>query len=306
MKVTAGALPLVPILLASCSTPAPDEFYRPTENVLEVLAVLRLHVDDDTYRFPAARDFTGKNVYYSSLARLERLEEIHAEKLKSGYLLGPMLFGKALALERMGEFELAARHYERVAEFGGDLRDPAQRGLEICDRLASIRAIAAEPNADLDEAMGVFDEQLDQLDALALEGSETHYRYIVQEEIERADRFRAEYFGARAALDPRLDTTALELYQWLVQRHSESKARNRHLLDLADQYVAVSRRYAQRVPPTTLRFDPAIFDEYAFGATRLYEAVSQQDGAIEKIEASRKLEAFLAFTLQVQDEKLPR
>ena len=56
----------------------------------------------------------------------------------------------------------------------------------------------------------------------------------------------------------------------------------------------------------TLRFDPPTFDEYAFGATRLYEAVSQQDGAIEKIEAARKLEAFLAFTLQVQDERLPR
>ena len=36
------------------------------------------------------------------------------------------------------------------------------------------------------------------------------------------------------------------------------------------------------------------------------ETAKRIQSAIEKIEAARKLEAFLAFTLQVQDEKLPR
>ena len=49
----------------------PDPRYRPAENVLEVIAVLRRHVPDDTYRFEAAQDFTGRNVYRSSLLRLE-------------------------------------------------------------------------------------------------------------------------------------------------------------------------------------------------------------------------------------------
>jgi hypothetical protein len=67
--------PLVLALLAACrSTPEVDPRYRPAENVLEVLAVLRHHVPDDTYRFPPARDFTGRNVYRSSLLRLESIE----------------------------------------------------------------------------------------------------------------------------------------------------------------------------------------------------------------------------------------
>jgi tetratricopeptide (TPR) repeat protein len=290
----------------ACQTPSVDSAYRPTESALEVLAVLRLHVDDDTYRFPPARDFTGKNVYYASLVRLERLEEIYQEKYRSGYLLAPIVFGKGLALERMGEYGLAARHYERVSELDSELAPVARRNRELCERLAGASALAPAPDDERKTIEAIFNDRTALLETLAQEVADSHYRYVVQEETERADRERAEYFSGRATLDRDFEVLALQQYQRLVQSHPESKARNRHLLDLGDQYAALSRRYASRFAPTTLRFDPATFDEYVFGATRLYEAVSQQDGAIEKIEAARKLEAFLAFTLQVQDEKLPR
>lgn len=297
---------LIAALAAGCQSPTPDAVYRPTESVLEVLAVLRLHVNDDTYRFAPARDFTGKNIYFSSLARLERLEEIHEDKLKAGYLAAPVLFGKGLALERMGEFELAARHYERVIELESELEENALHNRRVCERLAEAHALRPAAHVEPFEAGAVFDERVALLEALGTEVEGEHYSFVVREEIERAERERAEYFSARAGLDPRLDVVALQQYQRLVQRHPESKERNRNLLDLGDQYALLSRRYVSRFPPTTLGFDPATFDEYAFGATRLYEVVSQQDGAIEKIEASRKLEAFLAFALQVHDEKLPQ
>ncbi len=294
------------VLAAACRTPEPDATYRPTESALEVLAMLRLHIDDDTYRFPAARDFTGKNIYYGSLVRLERLEEIYAEKYKSGYLLAPIVFGKALALERIGEYGLAARHYQRVSELDGELREVARRNRSICERLSGALALVPAPQARAETAESVFNDRNRLLEQLGTEVEGTHQRYLVLEELERADRERAEYFAGRAALEPEFEVAALQQYQRLVQSHPESKLRNRHLLELGDQYATLARRYVARFPPTTLRFDPAAFDEYSFGATRLYETVSQQDGAIEKVEASRKLEAFLAFTLQVQDEKLPR
>lgn len=306
MTIRHLALAAVAIALAAgCRSPAPDAVYRPTESVLEVLSLLRLHVNDDTYRFAPARDFTGKNIYFASLARLERLEEIHEDKLRAGYLAAPVLFGKGLALERMGEFELAARHYERVTELETELAQNAQHNRDVCERLAEARPLRPEPDAQLAAAGAVFDQRVELLEILGSEVEGEHYRFVVREEIERAERERAEYFSARAGLDPRLDVVALQQYQRLVQRHPESKERNRNLLDLADQYALLSRRYVSHFPPTTLGFDPATFDEYAFGATRLYEVVSQQDGAIEKIEAARKLEAFMAFTLQVHHEKLP-
>ena len=111
LRFLRGAV-LIGCALGCASSPEPpDPAYAPTRSVLEVASLLRLHVDDDTYRFPPARDVTGKNVYRSAFARLESLEEIHSDKFASGYMLDVIWFAKGRALERLGEFELAARHY---------------------------------------------------------------------------------------------------------------------------------------------------------------------------------------------------
>lgn len=293
-------------LLACASPPAPDPAYAPTRSVLEVTSLLRLHVDDDTYRFPAARDVTGKNVYRSAFARLESLEEIHSDKFASGYMLDVIWFAKGRALERLGEFELAARHYQRVAELTSPLAQASMRGRSICETLAAERGSPPRPDADPQALLARFDEQRARLEKLLEQVGQTHYRPVIREEIERLDRELADYFAARSQLDPALDSLALQLQQEVVQDHRESKLHGRHLLSLADFYADLSRRYVRRVPATALDFEPAVFDEYANGATRIYEAVSRLDGNAEKLEAARKLEAFMAFTLQVYDERLPR
>ena len=294
------------VLLFACSTPDPDPRYRSTEGILETVAVLRLHVEDDTYRFPPARDFTGKNVYRVSLSRLESLEALHSEKLASGYMTDVILFAKARALERLAEFELAARYYERTNALDTPLAEAAREGQRICDALARAEGIVPGPRDDPDVALASFDRRRAELEELLEETRDTHYEYVVSGELERADRARATYFSARALLNRRLDALALQQYQELVARHPESKNRDRHLIDLADLYVALSRRYVESEPPSSLDFDPVTFDEYAHNASRLYAAVTLSDGSPAKLEAARKLEALLAFTLQVYDEKLPR
>src|SRR5262247_2398835 len=99
-----AALGIAGAALGCASTPAPDPAYRPAENVLEVVAVLRRHVPDDTYRFPPARDFTERNVYRSSLLRLENIERVHASALAAGYMDGVIAFAKGRALERLRAF----------------------------------------------------------------------------------------------------------------------------------------------------------------------------------------------------------
>jgi hypothetical protein len=294
--------------LSACA-PAPeppDPAYAPTRSVLETVSVLRLHVDDDTYRFPPARDVTGKNVYRSAFARLENLEEIHADKFASGYMLDVIWFAQGRALERLGEFELAALHYQRVADLTSPLREAALRGRATCEALAAERAAEPPPDADPQQLLARLDARRARLEALSEQVADAHYRPVIREEIERVDREAADYFAARSQLDARLDALALELQQQVVQEHRESKLAGRHLLALADFYADLSRRYVRRVPATALDFDPAVFDEFALGATRIYEAVSQRDGAVEKLEAARKLEAFMAFTLQVYDERMPQ
>lgn len=284
----------------------PEAAYRPTESVLEAIAVLRLHIDDDTYRYPAARDFNGKNIFLASLTRLERLEQIHEEKLSSGYLLAPTLFAKGRALERLGEHELAALHYQRVASFDSVLRRPAEESQEISELLSISRRAAPTLNATPERAIAIFESRSHPLDQRLPKTEGSHHWFVIQEEIERIDEARARYFGLRAQLEPELSKVSLAQFQRLLRRHPESKNHNRHLLDLADLYSGLARSYVERFPPTSLDYDPATFDEQVFGATRLYETVSNQDGSIEKIEAARKLEAFLAFVLRIQNEKLPR
>lgn len=301
-----AALALGFLGVLACRTPNPDAVYRPTESVLEVATLLRLHRDDDTYRFAPARDYTGKNVYRAALDRLESLEALYQDKFQSGYLDAEILFAKGLALERITEFTLAAEHFSHAASIESVLRDAAVLAATICERLDAARGIEPPHDATPEHAMAVFDERLRILDALLLEAGTSWHRPVIREEVERADLARAEYFRARWLLEPGLAAAVLQQYQVLLQQHAESKNRNRHLIALADLYSDFSRRYAARHPPVSLRFDPATFDEYAKSAHRLYESVSQQDGAVEKLEAEHKLEAFTAFTLEIHEQKIPR
>src|SRR5262249_20842970 len=59
-----GALVLTASALTACaSPPETDPRYQPSASALEIIAVLERHVNDDTYRFEPARDFTDRNVY---------------------------------------------------------------------------------------------------------------------------------------------------------------------------------------------------------------------------------------------------
>ena len=241
-----------PILIAlclACSTPPPAATYAPTENVLEVVALLRLHIDDDTYQFPPARDFTGKDIYRSSLNRLEGFEEIHSETFKSGHLQDVVLFAKGRALERITEYDLASLHYAKVEEMDSPLAEPARRGREINARLRRANLVRPSSQMSLENALAAFEERQALLEQLEREVDPSHYVYVVREELERTDVARAEYLRARRRIDDGLDATALRQYQRLVQRNQRSKFRNRHLLDLGDLYVDLSRDYARRVPP---------------------------------------------------------
>ena len=320
-SVATLTLLLVTVLGTGCQTfssKQEEALYSPSEGILETVAVLRRHVPDDTYRFPTATDFSGRNVYRASLLRLESLERAETDALRSGYMDPVILFAKARALERLRAYDLAAQHYRESARISEELRPTALESAALCERFASALQIGLEltdPLAevgvplftmDVDRVRFELDERITQLSILESELSDSHYRYLAQEEIERADMIRARYFLGMRFVLPDGTLLALQELQRVATRHGASKNRLRHLLVLADFYARLAREYTEAVPPASLAFDPARFSELSDAAIQLYELVGSHDGRPEKLEATRKLEAFLALTLGIDADRFDR
>ncbi len=311
---------LVLPLASGCSTAKKKKLqatYGPSESILEVVAVLRRHVPDDTYRFPPARDFTGRNVYRSSLLRLENIERIHTDALASGYMDDVIGFAKGRALERLRAYDLAAQHYREVAVRGSDLAEPARRSASVCERIHGAVQVGMDIDDPLeafekgslamsirvDEEIALLEERVALLSLLLEEVRGTHYAPVVLEEIERADEIRTDYVLRIRYVLPNGQIRALGELQRTLSRHAASKRRLRHTLDLAVFYDELAHEYVAAIKPEGLRFDPARFEELVDPATQLYQSVATEDGTPEKLEASRRLEAFLAFRLQVDGDR---
>lgn len=304
-------------MLAGCrSTPHLEERYAASASALEVVAVLRRHVPDDTYRFEPARDFTGRNVYRSSLLRLENLERVHAEGLRAGQMDGVIAFAKGRALERIRAYGLAAESYRIAAEREAALRAEALRSIDLCEGIhESLGApVGIEPahTGDASAFLGIpapdavladFETRNAQLESLARAAEGTHHVAVLREEIERADVERARYFVRLRDVIQDGDVRAVAELQRVVLHHPESKRASRHLLDLADLYAELSAEYVERHPPESLSFDPVEFRDLVDSGARIYEMVAARDGTPEKIEASRRLEAFLAFSIGVDRDR---
>jgi hypothetical protein len=298
--------------VACSSTPEADPRYRPAENVLEVVSVLRRHVPDDTYRFEPAQDFTGRNVYRSSLLRLESLEPLHSEALRASDMEGVIAFAKGRALERLRAYGLAGQEYRLAARLDRELAVEAGRSADLCEALHEVSRVGIDLDdlaaqvglsTDVDAVLARFERRDARLEELERVVAGTHHTYVVREEIERSDVARAEYFVAMRQILPEGDVRAAAELQRLVTRHRDSKHANRHILAVAELYEALAVEYVDAHPPESLQFDPVRFQELIDATSRLYEVVASQDGKPEKLEASRRLEAFLAFALRVDRDR---
>jgi hypothetical protein len=312
LAVVAGVITATAAGCSSMSKKKLEASYAPTESVVEVVAVLRRHVPDDTYRFAPATDFTGRNVYRASLLRLENLELLHQDALRAGHVDPVIAFAKGRALERLRAYDLAAEHFE-AAKRNAVLREDAEHAARINQALAEAVKIGLQledplsPSSalpsDSEQVVAGLDRRVDRLSALLSQDNGAPYDAILREEIERADVTRASYFDATRHIRPGGNVRALGELQRVIARHAPSKYRGRHLIALADLYAALAREYVAVNPPESLTFDPASFRELVDATTRIYEGVGSLDGTPEKLEAARRLEAFLAFSLQVDSER---
>jgi tetratricopeptide (TPR) repeat protein len=267
----------------------------PAGDLLDVVKDFQRLAKEDTYRFPIPKDVTGVNIMKATLVRLGDYE-----KKNPGKFTDIVQFNKALALERLREYDQAASYYRKVADTEGRLAAAAAKNAEILDTFMRIRDKPL-PTEDPFKYIEGLDEKVAAWNQLTQKYRGTAYEYLARVEEERIDRAKVAFVEAnRYRLKEGNQLTILG-YSQLVTKHQQSKNVQRFLLDFGDFYAQLAKEYASQYDPEGLTFDLATFDQFAKSALKLYTEVAQVDGIVEKIEAQAKIEAIRGL-----NEKLTR
>jgi hypothetical protein len=266
--------------------------FAPYEDVLEVLAELTWHLRDDVYRFPPPHDPTGHDLYQLCLRRLENWEMRYPGRLRD-----VTTFGRAAALERLGEYRRAADLYGQVAGGASPLAARAREAGERADAFARAAALPEEAHG-LDTALAALRKKLDAWDALvkAHGGTPAEALALVEEE-------RLERRAARLVVEHRKDladgdAAAERALRFLIEKHADSKLLPAHVLGLADFYADLAREYVEQ-NERPLAFDQEQFVARADRALDVYRKVATWDGSPEKPEAQARFAAFEAWKTTV-------
>ena len=231
----------------------------PYEDLIEVLATLTWHLRDDVYRFPPPKDPTGHDLYKLSLTRLESWE-----KRFPGRMRDVTTFGRAQALERLGEYQRAADAYGAGRGDAG-LAARRRRRRDGAERAAAFAAAAALPEDGdgVEEQLGALRRKLDAWGALVerLQGHAVRVRMALVEE-ERLERATTRLVVDHRRDLERGDETAEKALRFLIQKHADSKNLPGHVLRLGDLYADLAREYVAQ------HERPLAFDEDEFVASR--------------------------------------
>ena len=281
MVVCLWALPLAHIVHAA----APDGRYLPAGDLLDIVRDFQRLAKEDTYRFAIPKDVTGINIMKATLTRLQDYETKNP-----GQFTDIVQYNRALALERLREYDQAAALYRKIAETEGRLGSEAAKNAEILDNFLRIfdRTV---PTDDPFKYIAGLDEKVAAWNGLIKKHQGTPYEFLARVEEERIDRAKVAFVEAnRYRLNEGNQLTILG-YSQLITKHQQSKNYQRHLLDFGDFYMILAKDYAAQYDPEGMVFEFNVLDQFVKSALKLYSEVAQTDGVVEKLEAQAKIEA---------------
>ncbi len=261
----------------------------PYEDLIEVLATLTWHLRDDVYRFAPPKDPTGHDLYKLALTRLESWE-----KRFPGRMRDVTTFGRAQALEQLGEFQRAGDAYAQVAGIADSpLAPKARAGAERARGFAGAAAMP-EGGDGVEEQLGALRAKLDAWGSLVDEHKGTPYAALALVEEERLERATTRLVVDHRRDLERGDETAEKALRFLIQKHADSKNLPAHVLRLGDLYADQAREYVAR-HERPLAFQEEEFLSRADRALDTYHKVATWDGAREKPEGQARFAAMEAW-----------
>lgn len=288
----AAALALLPALPARADKATGA--YAPYEDVVEVIATLSWHLQDDVYRFQPPRDATGHDLYALCYDRLDAWQKRFPSRLPD-----VVTYSRAQALERLREYEKAADYYDEVAGMDSPLVEPAR----IAGRRARDFANAAglsERAAELDARLAAIKRKLEAYAELIDRYRATPAESLALVEEERLEVMTAELVTSNRHLIDNGEDTAEQALRFLIKKHADSKNLPAHVLRLGQLYDERTRAYAA-AHDRPLAFDAEEFSALADRGLDAYRKIATWDGAQEKPEAEGRftaLESYKSTTLE--------
>jgi hypothetical protein len=272
---------------AACSsrTAPPEARYAPAADLLDIVKDFQRLAKEDSYRFPIPKDVTGVNIMKATLIRLDDYE-----RKNPGQFTDIVDFNKALALERLREYQQAIGLYRKVVEIGGRLGTEASKGIDVLETFQSILDRPL-PGEDPFEYIKGLDEKVAAWNVLIQKHQGTPYEFLARIEEERLDRGKVAFVEANRYRLKEGNQIVILGYSQLITKHRPSKNIYRFSIDFGDFYTVLAKEYVAQYDPEGLGFDLKVFDEFAKSALKLYTEVVQVDGILEKIEAQGKIEA---------------
>ncbi|HEY7218343.1 MAG TPA: hypothetical protein VH985_08110 [Candidatus Binatia bacterium] len=277
--------------LDACSsrTAPPEARYVPAGDLLDIVKDFQRLAKEDTYRFPIPKDVTGINIMKATLVRLNDYERKNPNQFSD-----IVQFNKALALERLREYDQAAALYRKVAETDGRLAAEAAKNAEVLDSFLRIFDKVI-PTDDPFKYIAGLDEKVAAWNQLMQKYQGTQYAFLARVEEERVDRAKVAFVEANRYRLKEGNQLTIVGYSQLVTKHRQSKNIYRFLLDFGDFYMVLANEYASQYDPEGLVFDIKVLDQFVKSALKLYNEVGQVDGIVEKIEAQGKIEGARGF-----------
>lgn len=261
----------------------------PAGDLLDIVKDFQRLMKEDTYRFPIPKDVTGVNIMKATLVRLEDYE-----KKNPGKFTDIVQYNKALALERLREYDQAIAYYRKVAETGGRLGAEAAKNAEVLEVFQRILEKPL-PSEDPFKYIEALDEKVAAWNQLIQKYRGSPYEYLARVEEERIDRAKVAFVEANRYRLKEGNQIVILGYSQLVTKHRQSKNIYRFLIDFGDFYALLAKEYASQYDPEGLTFDFKVFDQFVKSALKLYSEVAQVDGIVEKLEAQAKVEAMRGF-----------
>ena len=280
-----GCASLSRIAGAPVAAPAPDD------SLTRVVAELKLHLRDDTYRYDRATTEDGRSVFAVALWKLDRLAAQRARTPEqwenADYVIE---FARGKALERLRRYGEAVSAFKRVSGSGSILGDAAAERARVIDSFAAASARPSEPFANPEEERVFIEARIELWRKLADEVHGTPYEPLALEEIESWQVMRVDWLtrGDRLA-------DAISACENLIESNRESKLFGKHLLRLGDLYADSARREELQAGANLSSLDPSRYESLVDQAFSAYELAAEDRRPALRREARTRIESLLAY-----------